>query len=122
MQTLTENLAGRMAQCKQMQAQICKDMRAAHKVATERHDEAAAKVAEIDRQLEKDPYNAELQKQRGEYDNVREGLYACCGHANGLHEQVTGTPIVKPRHRAKGFGGKFAKKDSLEHALISLES
>lgn len=114
--SITKDLAGKMAAAKQGETELLKDMRRIAKIAEERHDEAAAKVAELDEQIAKDPGNEELQRKRDEYDRVRSGLYAAVEYANGIYEQATGAAPVEPeRHDSRDITGKFTLKDSLNH-------
>lgn len=122
--TLTAKLAKKMATCKRMQKETLKDMAAYGKIAHKRHDQAAAMIADLDKQIEADPFNEELHTRRNEYDCVRGGLYAAVEYGKGLHEQVTGIPRPEhkevDRHDTKDHAGLFTKKGSLGHRLAKM--
>jgi len=124
--TITGRLAKHMAACKQEQTDTLKDLAVAGKLATRKHDEAAAMVRELDTQIEADPDNEGLITRRGEYDRLREGLYAASEYGKALHEQATGEPRPEPtevdRHSAKDHNGLFAKVGSLGHRLAQMLS
>jgi hypothetical protein len=112
--TLTGKLAKNMKLALAAQQEAKRDLLAGAEIATKRHDQAAAKVKEIDEQLAADPDNEELLKKRDEYDRVREGLYATAEYARGLCEQVAGKPDVD-RHDSRDIDGQFVKKHSIGH-------
>lgn len=121
MATVTDNLVRNMKKVKEAEAATCGELKRIAKIAEQRHDEAATKVADLDEQLKADPGNESLQRKRDEFDRVRSGLYAAIEYARGLHEQVTGTPPVEPqRHDERDVDGAFVKKHSLGGFLRKL--
>lgn len=121
MGTVTDDLIRNMARVKKAEAATCGDLKRIAKIAEQRHDEAAAKVADLDDQLKADPGNEALQRKRDEYDRVRSGLYAAIEYARGLHEQTTGEPPTEPqRHDERDVDGAFTKKHSLGGFLRKL--
>lgn len=112
--SVTSDLAGKIASCLQDQKEICHAMEGTYSAAAERHNEVTGQIAALDKQIDAEPDNPGLLRQRDELDKVAMGLYACCEHANGLHEQVTGQPIAKARHGARGEGGRYTPKAAPE--------
>jgi len=121
MATVTDNLVRNMKKVKEAEAATCGELKRIAKIAEQRHDEAAAKIADLDEQLKADPGNEDLQRKRDEYDRVRSGLYAAIEYSRGLHEQAVGSPPTEPqRHEERGVDGAFTKKHSLGGFLRKL--
>jgi hypothetical protein len=120
---MTSKLAGNMALAQRLSRENIRALRFASKVAARRYDIAGKQIAELEAQSRKDPNNDELTDKIEALMEVRRGLIAAAGYADGAIHLETGKPNIRktPDHQIKNQHGKFAQKGSYGHFLGRLK-